>query len=238
MWWNLRSREFQRQLNFLHSHSQSLLHLPVTASHASGHRTTTTTNKIYKKTGAIVWQCSVGSKLVYCTAFVTDLGEPLTPGPAPHKCTPKACALPAAKVRAQIIAESSSQPFTSGPTIVNRALLQHVFLRQDESIKQFPLLFALMSGKSASDYASKLQNIIQKIPNAPSVTTGISDFEAATWSAFRQFLPQVRVRGCSFHWGQAVRRKVQDLGVAVPYTKYANTDIFIRRLLCLPFIPS
>ena len=43
---------------------------------------------------------------------------------------------------------------------------------------QFPLLFVLMSKKLANDYASILQNIIQKIPTAPSVKT--VDFEAAT----------------------------------------------------------
>ena len=95
-----------------------------------------------------------------------------------------------------------------------------------------------MSGKSASDYASVLRNIIQKFSTLPSITTAILDFEAATWSAFRQVLPHACVRGSSFHCGQAVWRNVQDLGLAVPYMKNANTHKFIRRLLCLLCIPS
>ncbi|XP_031553270.1 uncharacterized protein LOC116290391 [Actinia tenebrosa] len=39
--------------------------------------------------------------------------------------------------------------------------------------------------------------------------------------------------GCVFHWSQAVWRKVQELGLTLPYE-----NDFIRKLLALPFLPA
>ena len=45
----------------------------------------------------------------------------------------------------------------------------------------------------------------------------IIDFERAMWSVLRQLLPDVRIKGCVFHWTQALWRKLgrkSSLGVA------------------------
>ena len=82
--------------------------------------------KTLKRTGATVWQCSVRSKLTYCTAVVTQLGDTFTPGSVPHKCTPKPSALPASKVQSQIRDVGASQTYTPAASIVADALRQHM----------------------------------------------------------------------------------------------------------------
>ena len=51
-------------------------------------------------------------------------------------------------------------------------------------------------------------------------------------------MPNVVIRGCSFHCGQAVWWKIQEVGLQEPYTKDNNTHKKLRKLLSLPYIPD
>ena len=108
----------------------------------------------------------------------------------------------------------------------------HAFINQNQSTKQVPLVFVLMSGRSAADYTA----VLEKIPGRPSVI--MSDFEAALRSSVLQLLPTTEHKGCCFHWCQAVWRKVQQLGLAVTYQEDVAVNKFIRRIFSLPFIPA
>ena len=111
----------------------------------------------------------------------------------------------------------------------------HIFLREGDAIKQVPLLFVVMSGKSVSDYVAILQRFKNNMLNNPVVGHLIMDFEFGTLSAMRQKFPQAQGYGCNFHWCQAIWKRVRSLGLAPSYMNHANTHNFIRRLLCLPF---
>ena len=65
----------------------------------------------------------------------------------------------------------------------------------------------------------------------------VSDFEAAVLNAVRRVLPQVDMRGCAFHWGQAVWRKVQDLGLQRAYHNDEEFHFYCRQVLALPCLP-
>ncbi|XP_065660735.1 uncharacterized protein LOC136084541 isoform X1 [Hydra vulgaris] len=65
------------------------------------------------------------------------------------------------------------------------------------------------------------------------VSCFLIDFESAFVSALSITFPRVTVRGCFFHFGQAVWRKVQNLGLT---SFYDNQDVkkLVHRLAALP----
>ena len=69
------------------------------------------------------------------------------------------------------------------------------------------------------------------------IEEAVMDFEAGMWSGFRAMFPCVRVKGCVFHWVQAVWRHIQGVGLQEAYNKDAGTHTFLRKLMALPFIP-
>lgn len=114
----------------------------------------------------------------------------------------------------------------------------HAFVKSDSQLKQVPLAYALMSGKRRKDYKSVLGQIKELIgERALKVEEILIDFEASVWRAIPEILPNVTIRGCAFHWGQAVWRKIQELGLQSSYTNDVGTHKFLRKLLSLPYMP-
>ena len=59
------------------------------------------------------------------------------------------------------------------------------------------------------------QHIISCLPRRAAVQYLVADFEKAAWNAARSVFPGIGIRGCNFHWEQAVWRKAQELGLQV-----------------------
>ena len=113
----------------------------------------------------------------------------------------------------------------------------HAFVKSDENVKQVPLLFAFMSGKRRKDYKKILQMVEDLVPGEISVKEIVVDFEASIWKAIPEVFGDVKILGCNFHWGQAVWRHVQQLGLQVSYNNDEGTRKFIRKVLALPYLP-
>ena len=43
--------------------------------------------------------------------------------------------------------------------------------------------------------------------------------------------PDADIKGCAFHWGQAVMRKVANLGLKTSYNEKKGVHFFVRKLL-------
>ena len=53
--------------------------------------------------------------------------------------------------------------------------------------------------------------ILDILPEDPKVNQVMIDFEKAMWNCLREVLPDVTVKGCVFHWTQALWRKVSKI---------------------------
>ncbi|KAG0719438.1 hypothetical protein GWK47_050452 [Chionoecetes opilio] len=114
----------------------------------------------------------------------------------------------------------------------------HAFIKSGTSTKQIPLAFVLMSARNATDYTGVLRAIMELLPGPPSVTRVMTDYEPATWQALRAVFPGVEVKGCLFHFTQAVFRKVQSLGLQHAYSNDPGTHAVCRDLMSLPLLPQ
>ena len=99
-------------------------------------------------------------------------------------------------------------------------------------------MFVLMSGKRKKDYRKVLNAILQALPSPPVVKNAVMDYELSLWKSFPKIYPDVQIRGCSFHWTQAVWRRIQLLGLQQQYINDIATHDFCRKLMALPFLPA
>ena len=91
----------------------------------------------------------------------------------------------------------------------------HAFICREGKMKQVTVAFVLMSGKSTADYEAVFEKLKEKCPNNK-VNTIVADFEAATWAGAKNvFGDQIQMKGCYFHFTQAIWRKIVKLKIAV-----------------------
>lgn len=65
-----------------------------------------------------------------------------------------------------------------------------------------------------------------------------TDFEKASINAFQEVFPQVVVSGCHFHLGQAVIRKVNELGLKATYSSDSEFALHTRMLYGMAYLPT
>ena len=143
---------------------------------------------------------------------------------------------------AQLNLLSGAKRWYANGTCVRKPFYQlwtiHAFLRENDNVKKFPLLFCLMSSRRKRDYKAVLRSVLNLLPSAPSVEEFVTDFESATWKAVASVLPETKLQGCAFHWGQAVWRKTQEIGLKKAYVNDESTHKYVNKLLSLPLLPA
>ena len=79
-----------------------------------------------------------------------------------------------------------------------------------------------MSGKRRQDYKKVLKKLKSLLPRVPQVEKVVADFEAGMWRGMLGVFPEIKIQGCYFHWTQAIRRKLGDLGLLKSYNHKGN----------------
>ncbi|XP_021363128.1 uncharacterized protein LOC110456619 [Mizuhopecten yessoensis] len=93
----------------------------------------------------------------------------------------------------------------------------HAFLQKDDSCKQVPLAFTLMSSRRTQDYEAVFRKLKECLGGQPAVQGFVMDFESACWPVVMTVFTGAELKECSFHWAQAVLRKVGSLGLRPTY---------------------
>jgi len=77
----------------------------------------------------------------------------------------------------------------------SQLLTVNAFVKNDDHIKQVPLVFVIMSGRKKRYYKAVRQAVISILPNPPRATKVTSDFEKAMWGVICQVLPNCPADG-------------------------------------------
>jgi hypothetical protein len=99
-------------------------------------------------------------------------------------------------------------------------------------MKQLPGIFVLMSRKRRKDYKKVLQQILKLLPSPPVAERLVADFEDGLWRTVKTVFPDIHIQGCVFHWGQAVWRYVQELGLQVFPLIFFKKRVYIENVQC------
>ena len=117
----------------------------------------------------------------------------------------------------------------------------HVFVKSGLYTAQIPVAFVMMSGRTSPDYVAVFKALLELVPQTK-VERIVLDFEKAVWSALygmmeRNEFPKVTIKGCFFHFTQAVFRRIQNLGMKTQYVRDLGTKDICRRMMSLPLLP-
>ena len=83
-----------------------------------------------------------------------------------------------------------------------------------------------------------LRSVLNLLPSAPSVEEFVTDIESLTWKPVASVLPETKLQGCAFHWGQAVWCKMQEIGLKRAYVNDRSTHKYVKKLLSIPLLPA
>ena len=75
-------------------------------------------------------------------------------------------------------------------------------------LSKSPCYLSLCLGEKKSDYRKVFHEVLTSLPNEPSVQHITIDYKKAMWKVLPEVLPNAKVKGCVYHWTQAVWRKV------------------------------
>lgn len=107
----------------------------------------------------------------------------------------------------------------------------------EQSTVVVPAAFALLPDRKESTYRSLFQLIRQCVPQFSPKKIHI-DYEKAAINAIKEMFPETTIKGCNFHFNQALWRKVQELGLATLYRDNEDIRNHIRMCAALAYLPE
>jgi hypothetical protein len=102
--------------------------------------------------------------------------------------------------------------------------------------KSFPLAYILCTDKTELMYDNIFEKIISTVEHKPDYI--VIDFEMGLLNSLTRKFPLTRLKGCVFHFGQSIWRKLQELGLGFEYKNNKNFKSIVKMYLHLTFVPE
>ncbi|KAI5154603.1 hypothetical protein ENBRE01_3419, partial [Enteropsectra breve] len=102
--------------------------------------------------------------------------------------------------------------------------------------KNYPMAFMLLSNKSEMTYNIAFAELINYFGCMPDFI--VCDFEIALIKSLSINFTESKLKGCTFHFGQAIWCNIQKNSLASRYISDVGFNFFIRSLLNSTFVPA
>ncbi|XP_072397919.1 uncharacterized protein [Diabrotica undecimpunctata] len=100
-----------------------------------------------------------------------------------------------------------------------------------------PTVYALLTNKTQETYTRVFQQLKVLNPALRPLTI-MMDFERAAMNAAQTEFPNVRIRGCFFHFSQCMWRHIQSAGLQRRNIENPDFALHLRQLTALAFVPD
>jgi len=94
-----------------------------------------------------------------------------------------------------------------------------------------------MTRKSQDAYRAVFNKVHNLVSDFKPVSA-MADYEDASVAALREVFGEVNVSGCWFHFGQAIIKRVNKIGLKDAYTNEPDVTKVVQSLLGLPLLPA
>ncbi|KAF6215930.1 hypothetical protein GE061_000267 [Apolygus lucorum] len=101
--------------------------------------------------------------------------------------------------------------------------------------KVYPIVMALMEGKDKTSYEELFQELLDTYDLRP--VKIMTDFESGLRSALRNKFPHAVLKGCWFHYAQAIIRKVRSSGFSNLLSENVGFKKCTQIMIALPLLP-
>lgn len=121
--------------------------------------------------------------------------------------------------------------------VVPRVFYQLYTIHGIKNNVNMPLVYVLMTDKSEKTFIEVFSFLKKNLVKRPKVRSARFDFEKAPLNAFKFVFPDVEVKGCLFHLGQAIYRNVQAKGLQTMYQNDEACEEFVKMVIALAYVP-
>uniref|UniRef100_A0A1I8J146 FLYWCH-type domain-containing protein n=1 Tax=Macrostomum lignano TaxID=282301 RepID=A0A1I8J146_9PLAT len=193
------------------------------------------------------YRCTQRSRHTPCCAtLIRSAGEEFKHGKSGHSHAPTLGASATRKIYRDVKVAASTDVFKSAAQLTDDRLLRELTSSTAANLPNPTNLIRAANrfrerGRPEEPKDLNFQLQLEALPNGflrSDVQSFVLDFEHSVWKAIRRVFPNASVRGCNFHWTQAVWRKVQNIGLQQSYQEDEGTQKFVRKIMALPYLPA
>jgi hypothetical protein len=123
--------------------------------------------------------------------------------------------------------------FNASPNLFYQLYSIHAWLFNEMHV----CVFALLKNKLQTTYVELFNELKEKASISLNPKMIVSDFEIAAINAAKMCCPGVVIKGCHFHFNQAIKKNIKSHGLEQEYLKNSDLHDWLKVFMIFPLLP-